>query len=283
MALTVDAHHHFWDPARADYPWLTGDFSPVRRAFGPADLVPRLAARGVNRTVLVQTRSSVDETREFLVLARATSFIAGVVGWVELTDRGAADEIARLRSGPGGRWLVGIRHQIQDEPDPDWLGRSDVRTGIAAVGAAGLVYDLLIRPEHLPAAVDLARAQPHTRFVVDHLAKPPIASGALEPWSSQIRPLGELGNVSCKLSGMTIEADWAGWRSADLRPYVDHVLDVFGPGRLVFGSDWPLCLVAATYEQVYDAASETLDSLSASERAAVFGGNATEIYDLAEG
>ena len=283
MAPTVDAHHHFWDPARADYPWLTGVLSPVRRAFGPADMAPSLAARGVDRTVLVQCRPSVEETREFLVTAEATAFIAGVVGWVDLTDPGAADEIARLRSGPGGRWLVGIRHQVQDEPDPDWLGRAAVRAGIAAVGAAGLVYDLLIRPEHLTAAADLARAQPDTRFLVDHLAKPPIASGALEPWSTQIRPLGELGNVSCKLSGMVTEADLTGWRPDDLRPYVDHVLDVFGPARLVFGSDWPLSLVAGTYERVYDAASETLDSLSVSERAAVFGANATEVYGLTEG
>ena len=283
MPAIVDAHHHFWDPARADYPWLTDDLAPIRRAFGPADLAPHLAARGVTRTVLVQSRSSVDETRELLAVAEATPFIVGVVGWVDLTDTGVADTIAGLRSGPGGRRLVGIRHQVQDEPDPDWLGRADVRTGVGAVGAAGLVYDLLLRPEHLPAAVAIARALPDVRFVVDHLAKPPIAAGALEPWASGIRPLGELPNVWCKVSGMVTEADQSGWTSADLRPFVDQVVDVFGPERLAFGSDWPLCLLAGSYERVFDAASETLETLSDGERSAVFGGNATEVYRLPEG
>jgi L-fucono-1,5-lactonase len=280
MAAAVDAHHHFWDPARADYPWLTDELAPIRRAFGPADLAPHLSARGVSRTVLVQSRSGVDETREFLVLAEATPFVAGVVGWADLTDRRVADTIARLQSGPGGRRLVGIRHQVQDEPDPDWLGRADIRAAVATVGAAGLVYDLLVRPKQLPAAVAIVRALPDVRFVVDHIAKPPIVSGALEPWASAIRPFGEMANVWCKVSGMVTEADWAGWTTADLRPYVDHVVDVFGPDRLLFGSDWPLCLLAGSYEQVYDAASETLERLSAEERAAVFGGNATEVYRL---
>ena len=235
----------------------------------------------MTRTVLVQARTSIDETREFLAIAEATTFISGVVGWIDLTDPAAADEIARLRSGPGGRWLVGIRHQVQDEPDPDWLTRPDVWAGIAAVGAAGLVYDLLVRPEHLPAALAVARALAEVRFVVDHVAKPPIASGELEPWASRIRPLGQLANVWCKLSGMATEADWGRWQAADLQPYVDHVLDVFGPGRIVFGSDWPLCLLAGSYERVFDAATEAVGSVSADERAAVFGGNATEVYRLA--
>ena len=166
-----------------------------------------LAARNVARTILVQTRSSVDETAEFLALAEATPFVAGVVGWVDLTRPDVGDEIARLRAGWGGRHLVGIRHQVHDEPDPDWLGRADVRAGIAASGAAGLAYDLLVRPEHLPAAVAVARALPDVRFVVDHLAKPPIASGRLEPWASRMRPLGELDNAWCKISGMVTEAD----------------------------------------------------------------------------
>jgi L-fuconolactonase len=237
----------------------------------------------VSRTVLVQSRSGVDETREFLVLAEATPFVAGVVGWADLTDRRVAETIARLQSGPGGRRLVGIRHQVQDEPDPDWLGRADVRAAVATVGAAGLVYDLLVRPGQLPAAVAIVRALPDVRFVVDHIAKPPIASGALEPWASAIRPLGELANVWCKVSGMVTEADWTGWTTADLRPYVDHVVDVFGPDRLLFGSDWPLCLLAGSYERVFDAASEALERLSTDERAAVFGGNATEVYHLAGG
>ena len=223
--------------------WPT-TWRPIRRSFRADRPAPHLAARGVDPHGPGPGPSSIDETREFLAIAEATPFISGVVGWVDLTDPAAADDIARLRSGPGGRWLVGIRHQVQDEPDPDWLTRPDVRAGIAAVGAAGLVYDLLVRPEHLPAALAAARALAEVRFVVDHVAKPPIASGELEPWASRIRPLGQLANVWCKLSGMATEADWWRWQAADLQPYVDHVLDVFGPGRIVFGSDWPLCLLA---------------------------------------
>ena len=280
MAGIVDAHQHFWDPTKADYPWLTDDLAAIRRPFEPADLAPHLAARDVASTLLVQTRSSVAETAGFLALAEATPFVAGVVGWVDLTQPSVADEVARLRAGPGGRHLVGIRHQVHDEPDPDWLGRADVRAGIAAVGAAGLAYDLLVRPEHLPAAVAVARALPGVRFVVDHLAKPPIASGRLEPWASRLRPLGELANVWCKISGMVTEADPIRWQPADLQPFVDHALDVFGPRRLLFGSDWPVCLLAGSYESVFDAAVATLRGLTASERGAVFGGTAGDVYRL---
>jgi L-fuconolactonase len=280
MAGIVDAHQHFWDPTKADYPWLTDELAAIRRPFGPTDLAPQLAARNVASTVLVQTRSSLDETTEFLALAEATSFVAGVVGWVDLTQPNVADEIARLRAGPGGRHLVGIRHQVHDEPDPDWLGRADVRSGIAAVGATGLAYDLLVRSEHLPAAVAVARALPDVRFVVDHLANPPIASGRLEPWASRLRLLGELANVWCKISGMVTQADPIRWQPVDLQPFVDLVLDVFGPRRLLFGSDWPVCLLAGSYEAVLDAAVTTLRGLTASEREAVFGGTAGEVYGL---
>jgi L-fucono-1,5-lactonase len=280
MAGFVDAHQHFWDPTKADYPWLTDDLAAIRRPFGPADLAPHLAARDVASTLLVQARSSVEETAGFLALAETTPFIAGVVGWVDLTRPDVADQIALLRAGPGGRHLVGIRHQVHDEPDPDWLGRADVRSGIVALAAAGLAYDLLVRPEHLQAGVAVARALSDVRFVVDHLAKPPIASGSLEPWASLLRPLGGLDNVWCKISGMVTEADPIRWRPADLEPFVDIVLDVFGPARLLFGSDWPVCLLAGSYEVVFDAAVSTLRTLSASERAAVFGGTARAAYRL---
>jgi L-fuconolactonase len=280
MAGIVDAHQHFWDPARADYPWLTEERAAIRRPFGPADLAPRLAARNVTWTVLVQARSSLDETTGFLALAEATAFVAGVVGWVDLTRPDVGDEIARLRAGPGGRHLVGIRHQVHDEPDPEWLERADVRAGIAAVGAAGLAFDLLVRPAHLTLALDVAREFADVRFVIDHLAKPPIASGALEPWRSLIRPFGELPNVSCKVSGMVTEADPERWSPADLQPFVDGVLDVFGPDRLLFGSDWPVCLLVAPYEAVFDAVVTALQGVTAHERAAVFGGTARRVYGL---
>jgi L-fuconolactonase len=278
--MIVDAHHHFWDPSRADYPWMTDDLAAIRRPFGPDDLVPVLQATGVDRTVLVQTRASVEETLEFLATAAATPFVAGVVGWVDLTDSGVADAIAELRAAPGGERLVAIRHQVHDEPDPEWLRREDVRRGIAAVGQAGLAYDLLLRPRELPAALAVTQELTDVRFVIDHIAKPPIASRVLQPWADLMRRFGDMAHVWCKVSGMVTEADWEAWQPDDLRPYVAYVLDVFGSDRLLFGSDWPVCLVAASYQQVFDAARAALGDLTADEVVAVFGGNAAEVYRL---
>jgi L-fuconolactonase len=278
--VIVDAHHHFWDPATADYPWLTDELAVIRRAFGPDDLAPLLRSTGVEASVLVQTRSSLEETVDFLAIASRTPWIRGVVGWVDLTDPAIDEALARLQEGAGGEQLVGIRHQAHDEPDPDWLVRDDVVRGIEAVGRAGLVYDLLVRPRELPAALALARRLPDVRFVADHIAKPPIASAALEPWASGMAAFRELEHVACKLSGMVTEADWSTWTPADLQPYVDHVLDVFGPERLLFGSDWPVCLLAATYEQVVAAARYALARLTDEERAAVLGATAARIYGL---
>ncbi len=188
--------------------------------------------------------------------------------------------LAELRQGLGGDRLVGIRHQVHDEPDPDWLLRDGVRRGIRAVGDAGLVYDLLVRSRELPAALQTARDLPGTRFVIDHLAKPQIKDGALQPWADLMRPFGALNNVWCKVSGMVTEADWSSWQPTDLDPYVDHVLDVFGAERLLFGSDWPVCLLAASYQQVFDATRAALGELSPAETAAVFGETATEVYRL---
>ena len=278
--MTVDAHHHLWDPARADYPFLTDDLAAIRHAFTPADLAPLLAAAGIDATIVVQTRSSLEETEEFLATAAATPFIRGVVGWVDLRDPAVDETIARLRSGPGGDRLVGIRHQVQDEDDPDWLLRDDVRRGIAAVGRAGLVYDLLVRTRELPAAREVVAALEDVRFVVDHLAKPPIRDGAFQPWADLVAALGRLPNTWWKLSGLVTEADWTAWRPADLRPWVEHVLAVVGQDRLMFGSDWPVCLLAASYAEVVAVAREMLAGLSEAERAAVFGGNATAVYGL---
>jgi L-fuconolactonase len=281
--MIVDAHHHFWDPTTADYPWMTDDLARIRRRFGPEDLAPLLAGTGVDSTILVQTRSSEIETVEFLATAADTPFIAGVIGWADLADPNVGETLARIRSAFGGDRLVAIRHQVHDEPDPDWLRRPDVRRGIAAVGEAGLAFDLLVRPRELPAALDTVRALPDMPFVVDHLAKPPIRDGAVEPWASLIRPLAGEGNVSCKLSGMVTEADWERWTPANLAPFFDIALEAFGPSRLIFGSDWPVCLLAASYPEVLDAARTLTDGLTADERKAVFGGNAIEVYRLAIG
>ncbi|MER5532999.1 amidohydrolase family protein [Streptomyces mirabilis] len=279
--MRVDAHHHVWDLSVRDQDWITGpELQPLRRDFGVADLAPQARAAGVDRTVLVQTITVPEETPEFLALAAQSELIAGVVGWTDLTRPDVADELARLRELPGGRRLKGIRHQVQGEPDPEWLLRPDVRDGLAAVAEAGLVYDLVVLPHQLPACVRAAADHPGLTFVLDHLGKPPIATGALRPWATAVRALAALPNTVCKLSGMVTEADHAKWTVDGLRPYADTVLDAFGPGRLMFGSDWPVCTLAASYGQVVDVAEELTGGLGAEERAEVFGGTATRVYRL---
>jgi len=278
--VVIDAHHHFWDPARAVYPWMTDALAPIRRRFGPEDLRPLLDRNGVDQTILVQTRASLDETREFLATAAEHDFIAGVVGWVDLTAPDIATQLTSLREGPGGAKLVGIRHQVHDEADPEWLGRKDVRRGIAAVGAAGLAYDILVRTRELPAALALVRELTDVRFVIDHLAKPPIASGHIDEWAARLRPLALYPNVLCKLSGLVTEADWKHWTPRDITPYVTRVLEWFGPERCVFGSDWPVCLVAASYAHVIDACGVAIGDVPSAERERIFGGNAIELYRL---
>ena len=277
----VDSHQHFWDPARFDYFWMAGEAeAPLRRPYAPADLAPLLAAAGVDRTVLVQALQSVDETRWFLETAAATPFVAGVVGWVDLTGPGVAETLAELRARPDGRYLVSVRHMVQDEPDPEWLLRPEVVPVLRAVAAAGLAYDLLLRPPQIAAATRLCAALPDVRFVVDHLAKPPIATGELEPWSRLMSPFGEMPHVWCKLSGMVTEANRAAWSADDLKPYVSRVMELFGEGRVMFGSDWPVCTLAASYQRWVDAAEELVASCSAGERLAIFGGNAAQFYRL---
>jgi L-fuconolactonase len=277
--VVIDAHHHFWDPARAAYPWMTEALAPIRRRFGPEDLRPLLAANGVDRTILVQTRSSLEETREFLATAAQHDFIAGVVGWVDLTAD-VPKQLASLRAGPGGTKLVGIRHQVHDEADAEWLARKDVRRGIAAVGKAGLTYDILVRARELPAALAMVRGLPEMRFVIDHIAKPPIASGATAEWAARLKPVAAHPNVFVKLSGMVTEADWKRWTVRDITPYVTQVLEWFGPERCVFGSDWPVCLVAASYAHVIDACGQAIGDIPIADRERIFGGNASELYRL---
>jgi len=281
MSSVVDAHHHLLDPARFGYPWLTPELAAIDRRFGPDDLASDLAAAGIDRTILVQTIGSLEETRDFLATAAEVPFIGGVIGWVDLTDRGVTGTLESLRGGPGGEWLVGIRHQVHDEPDPDWLLRPDVRRGLAAIEAADLAYDLLVRPRELPAALIVAREMAGLRFVIDHLAKPPIRSGASEPWARLLRPFGELPNVSCKLSGLVTEADPATWQVADLAPYVEVALEAFGPGRLLFGSDWPVCLLAARdYAEVFALVEGWAEALTDAARAKLFGANAARVYGI---
>jgi L-fuconolactonase len=250
--VIVDAHQHFWDPARAEYPWMTDD---LRRRYGPEDLEPLLHAHGVDGSVVVQARHSLDETRELLAIARTTPFVLGVVGWVDLT----ADVPAQLAGLAGP--LVGVRHQVHDEPDPSWLLREDVQRGLAAVHDAGLAYDLLVRPRELPAALETVRRHPDLRFVLDHVAKRPRDDGI---WNVAVRGLSEYPNVVCKLSGLVTEFDPAGT--------VDRALAWFGAERCMFGSDWPVCLLAADYGETLALVGDDPDVLA---------GTATRTYRLA--
>jgi L-fuconolactonase len=278
--VIVDAHHHLWeDLTRRDYDWLA-DLDPIRRPYTVDDLA---AVTPADRTVLVQTVPTVEETEEFLATAAATPLIAGVVGWVDLTAPDIAGRLAALRSSPGGDTLVGIRHPAQGEADPGWLVRPDVIRGITAVAEAGLTYDVLILPPQHETAIALADAVPGVRLVLDHAGKPAIADDGYEPWTRFLTALAARPNVFCKLSGLVTEADWTKWTVEDLRPYASHVLESFGPDRVMFGSDWPVCELAATYEQVYESARTFTGALSASEQADVFGGTASRAYPIAAG
>ena len=278
----IDSHHHVWDPARRDYPWLNG-LDPINRPFTVDDLKPLLDANGIHGSVLVQTVSDLSETSELLKIAEETPFILGVVGWADLQELDLTGILQELREGEGGKLLVGIRHQVHDEEDPDWLLAEEVQRGLEAVAKAELVYDLLVHTRELPAAITVARDFPHLRFVIDHLAKPPIASGEMEPWLELMHEFAGLENVACKLSGMLTEASREGSTTEELQPYVRAVVEIFGPDRLMFGSDWPVCLLAGSYDEVVSTTRKVLDELEVltpEAELAIFGGTAINWYDL---
>lgn len=276
--MIIDAHQHFWDPADDPYPWMSGPAARLRRVFAPEDLRPELEAAGVESTILVQTRPSLAETQSFLALAASIPFIAGVVGWVDLQDPAVTDTLATLQAGIGGRYLVGIRHQVHDEPDPDWLLRPLVQRGLRAVASRGLVYDLLLRPREIPAAITTVQRLPALRFIVDHLAKPEIGQGRHQTWADSIQGFrAHREHVWCKLSGMITEADWTNWTTEELAPYVATTLDVFGPDRCLFGSDWPVCTLAGTYRQVLDVICSNIEPKL---HPRIFRKSAIELYQL---
>lgn len=281
-AVRFDAHQHFWDPSRYTYPWMEDSaMGPVRRRFSPDDLARELTESDIDGTVLVQTLSSLDESREFLAIASRWQWVRGVVGWVDLTADDVCDQLDDLRGAAGGGRLVGVRHQVHDEADPLWLCRADVRRGLAAVASRGLTYDLLIRAREIPAAIETAKALPELSFVVDHIAKPRIVDGSDPAWAAGLPGLASLANVQMKLSGMVTEADWTSWAPRDLRPFVSRVVELFGTRRLMFGSDWPVCLlVVPSYQGVIAALEEALGDLSEDESRQVFGANAQRFYGL---
>jgi L-fuconolactonase len=276
--VVIDAHQHFWDPARAHYPWLTDERAAIRRRFAPDDLRPVLQANGVDRTIVVEARSSLEETRELLALAENTDFVAGVIGWVDLAAADVAATVAELRAAPGGSRLVGVRHQVRAEPDARWLVRTDVLRGLGALADAGLAYDLLVTARDLPAALEAARRVPALSFVVEHLGGPTIRAGADVPWAAGLARLAELPNVTCKVSGLAVAP------AEGLAPFVERVTGWFGEDRLLFGSDWPVCLLAVGYDGIMDRLRELVAerSLPAAGLDKLLGANAARVYGLAE-
>lgn len=273
----LDAHQHFWRYG-PDYAWIDEPRAALRRDFLPPELAPLLAAAGLDGCVAVQARSSWAETDFLLGLAREHPFVRGVVGWADLCAPDLEATLARYADEPR---LVGLRHVVQDEPDDDFLRRDDFQRGVALAARRGLAYDLLIYPRQLPAALDFVRALPHdARLVLDHLGKPDVRAGTWEPWAGQLRELARAPNVFCKVSGLVTEADWHRWEPADLARYLDLALELFGPARLMFGSDWPVCTLASDYARWVAVARAHFAGLSAGEQAEVFGGTAARVYRL---
>ena len=272
--MRLDAHQHFWSYDAAQYPWIPPG-SPLHRDWLPADLAALQQPLGFEGSIAVQARQVVGESDWLLDLADQHVGVKGVVGWVDLrSDRVEAD-LARLAAHPK---FVGVRHVVQEEPDDDFMLGSDFQRGIGRLAAFGLTYDLLIYPKQLAAAIRLAENFPNQPFVLDHIAKPPIKDGAIEPWKSQLRRLAQLPNVHCKVSGMLTEADHERWKVEQFRPYLDVVFEAFGPARLMYGSDWPVCLFAGSYEQAYRLVDDHARGLSAAERAGLFGDNCARFY-----
>ncbi|HEY3626038.1 MAG TPA: amidohydrolase family protein [Terracidiphilus sp.] len=277
MDKRIDAHQHFWQYNPVEHGWMTDEMAAIRRDFLPQDLKPLLDRAGFDGCVAVQARQNLDETRWLLELAARHDFIFGVVGWVDLRSPELQSQLLEFADR---KKLVGVRHVVQDEPDDEFMLREDFRRGIGWLEEFGLAYDVLIYPRQLRAAIQLVQQFPRQRFVLDHIAKPPIAEGSMEPWGAGVRELAQAPNLYCKLSGMVTEACWGGWQTDDFRPYLDGVLEAFGCGRLMIGSDWPVCTLSASYEAAMGIVLEYVGRLTAAEQAGILGGNCARYYKL---
>lgn len=273
----IDAHQHFWNLDNPfDYTWLSpATHSPIRRDFLPHHLQPHLTTTGVRQTVCVQTQNNLEETRWALQLAEKNESIAGVVGWVDLTSRNCEDQLLEFLEHPK---FVGVRHLTQDEPDDDFIVRPDVLRGLRVLEKHGVPFDLLFLVRHLNHADHLGQLLPDLPMVIDHLAKPPIKDHSLDTWLPAFKAAARHENIFCKLSGLITEADWHQWKPADLHPYFSSALECFGPQRCMFGSDWPVCTLAGSYEDVFNALQESIGPLSKSDSEAIFQKTARRFY-----
>jgi L-fuconolactonase len=275
----IDAHQHVWDLAVRPQPW-TDEFPVLQRSFDLADVRGEQTAADVVGTVLVQCVDDAAETCELLALAAAEPFVRGVVGWLDLDAPSFADDLAELRAAPGGDRLVGLRHQLQVEPDRGWLDRPGVRRSLAVLGDAGLAYDVVVSADQLPQVAATARELPGLRFVLDHCGNPPLRDGALDSWRRDTAELAGLPHTAVKLSGLVTHGTWGAVTTADVRPVVEHLLDTFGPARTMFGSDWPVCRLSSSYGEVVALADAVTAHLTPEEQALVRFGTAAEWYGL---
>jgi len=275
--MKIDTHQHFWKYSKEQYPWIGEGMEVLAQDRLPADLEPLLEANGIDGTVAVQARQVVEETEALLAMAEKYDFIRGVVGWVDLRSPNVEAQLERFRDR---KKLVGVRHVVQDEPDEKFVLREDFMRGIGKLEAYDLVYDILIFPHQLPAAIELVRRFPDQAFILDHIAKPHIKDEQMSPWENDIRKLATFENVSCKLSGMVTEADWHNWTAEDFRPYMEVVLEVFGAEKLTIGSDWPVCTLAGQYGSIVSIAADFIAQLSDNEQKAIWERNPKRIYGL---
>ena len=275
----VDSHQHFWQVGRFDYPWMSREVEVLYRDYLPPALEPILKRCGIEKTILIQASNTLDETRWLLSLADQYPFIAGVVGWVDLTSREVGQQLDEFVAHPK---FKGVRHLVESEPADDWLIQESVLEGLRRLARYGLSYDLLVHTRHLRHVSQIAESCPELRLVIDHMAKPPIASGEISEWAREIKKVAGHANIFCKLSGLVTEADVNSWRTEDLKPFVETSLEFFGPRRMMFGSDWPVCLLAASYDRVLEAFQSLLAELSDEDRSSIFSKNATEFYRIQE-
>lgn len=275
--MRIDAHQHFWQYDAVEYDWIDDSLAALRRDFLPSDLQPLLRQSGFDGCIAVQARQTLEETRWLLQLADENDFIRGVVGWVDLRSDDLPNQLRQFSSNPK---LRAVRHVVQAEPDDEFMLRADFQRGIARLADFGLAYDILVYPRQLPAAAQLAAQFPSQRFILDHIAKPLIARGILDPWQDDLRSVAQLPNVCCKVSGMVTEAHWKNWRAQDFHPYLDVVFAAFGPQRILIGSDWPVCTVAAPYSATMRIVTDYIAEFPRPQQDAILGGNCATVYNL---